>query len=146
MPEVYIRNFALLLTTGVGQAKTSRAHYISPRPVVCPQYSSGTVKLYDYYSRKATFINEEGAKRILVIKAKRHKFPHCSYFFRKPIEGLLPKKHSSEQYRQAVVHEYIKIVNNKTIAREFCISQSTVERIIHERFHLKIREAGSPPR
>lgn len=52
-----------------------------------------------------------------------------------PIEGLLPKKRSSQQYRLAVAQEYIKSVNNKTIAREFGISLSTLERIIHERFH-----------
>lgn len=90
-------------------------------------------------------MNEEGARRVLIIKAKRYKCPHCSHLFREPIEGLLPKKRSSQSYRQAIAHEYIKNVNNKTIAREFGISPSTVERIIHERFHLKIKEALSYP-
>lgn len=44
-----------------------------------------------------------------------------------------------------MAHKYVKNVNNKTIAREVEISQSTVERIIHERFHLKIREALNYP-
>ena len=142
---VYNRNFRILRTVGLHQAKTSTVQYIPARGVCCPQCGSKTLKLYDHYSRKATFINEDGAKRILVIKAKRYQCPHCSYLFREPIEGLLPKKRSSEQYRQAVAHEYIKSVNNKTIAKEFGISQSTVERIIHERFHLKIREALNYP-
>lgn len=55
------------------------------------------------------------------------------------------QKRNSEQYRLTVAHEYIKSVNNKTIAREFGISPNTVERIIHEQFHLKIREALSYP-
>ncbi len=142
---VYHRNFRILRTCGLRQTKTSRVEYISPRRVVCPQCRSRTVKLYDHYSRQAAFINDEGARRTLLIKAKRYKCQHCAYLFREPIEGLLPKKRSSEQYRQAIAHEYIKNVNNKTISKEFCISPSTVERIIHERFHLKIKEALNYP-
>lgn len=145
MPCVYHRNFRILRTCGLRQTKTWRVEYISPRRVVCPQCRSSTLKLYDHYSRQAAFINDEGARRTLLIKAKRYKCQHCTYLFREPIEGLLPKKRSSEQYRQAIAHEYIKSVNNKTIALEFNLSQSTVERIIHERVELKIKEALSYP-
>lgn len=145
MPGVYIRNFNILHTTGTPQAKTSRVEYIAPHPAICPHCRSRTVKLYDHYCRKAAFINDEGARRTLLIKAKRYQCQHCSFLFREPIQGLLPKRRSSEQYRQAIAHEYLKNVNNKTIAREFGLSQSTVERIIHERFHLIIKEALNYP-
>lgn len=145
MPEVYIRNFKILRTVALHQAKTSIVEYIPPRAVCCPHCGSTSLKLYDHYSRKSLFYNEEGATRTLIIKAKRYRCQPCRHLFREPIEGLLPKKRSSEAYRKAIVHEYIKSVNNKTIAREFGISQSTVERIIHERFHLKIREALNYP-
>ncbi len=145
MPDVYNRNFKILRTCTLHQAKTSWAEYITARPVSCPHCRSSSVKLYDHYSRKAAFINQEGARRTLLIKAKRYKCQHCSYLFRQPIEGLLPKKRSSELLRKTIAHEYIKNVNNKTIAREFGLSQSTVERIIHERFHLKIKETLNYP-
>lgn len=145
MPGVYIRNFTILHTTGTPQAKISRVEYIAPHPVVCPHCRSSTVKLYDHYSRKAAFINHEGARRTLLIKAKRYQCQHCSFLFPEPIEGLLPKKRSSETFRQAIAHEYLKNVNNKTMAREFGLSQSTVERIIHERFLLNIKEALNYP-
>lgn len=145
MPAVYHRNFKILYTTGTPQATTSRVEYITTRPITCPQCRSRTLKLYDHYWRKAAFINHEGVRRTLLIKAKRYKCQRCSHLFREPMEGLLPKKRSSEQYRQMIAHEYCKNVNNKTIAREFGLSQSTVERIIHERFHLKIKEALNYP-
>ena len=145
MPCVYHRNFRILRTYGPRQAKTSRVEYISPRRVVCPQCGKSSLKLYDHYSRQAAFINDEGAKRTFLIKAKRYKCQHCTYLFREPIEGLLPKKRSSEQYRKAITHEYIKNVNNKTISKEFGVSPSTVERIIHERFELKIKESLNYP-
>lgn len=145
MPGMYIRNFNILRTCSLQQAKTSQAEYIAPRPVVCPRCRHNTLKLYDHYSRRVLFMNEERARRVLIIKAKRYKCPHCSHLFREPIEGLLPKKRSSQSSRQAIAHEYIKNVNNKTISKKFKVSQSTVERIIHERFHLKIREALNYP-
>ncbi len=145
MPDVYLGNFRIRRTYRLRQAKTSRLEYIPPRPVVCPQCGHTTLKHYGHYSRKAMFINEDGAKRILVIKAKRYKCPHCSYLFREPIEGLLPKRQSSQAYRKAIAHEHIKNVNNKTISQEFRVSPSTVERSIHERFQSKIKEALNYP-
>ena len=145
MPDVYNRNFKILRTCTLHQAQTSWVEYITARPVFCPHCHSSSVKLYDHYSRKAAFINREGSRRTLLIKAKRYKCQHCSYLFRQPIQGLLPKKRSSELLRKTIAHEYIKNVNNKTITKEFGISPSTVERIIHERFHLKIREALNYP-
>ena len=115
MPCVYHRNFRILRTCGLRQTKTWRVEYISPRRVVCPQCRSSTLKLYDHYSRQAAFINDEGARRTLLIKAKRYKCQHCTYLFREPIEGLLPKKRSSEQYRQAIAHEYIKTLTTKPL-------------------------------
>lgn len=145
IPDVYNRNFRIQRTYRLDQAKTSLVEYIASRPVVCPHCSHSGLNLYDHYSRKAAFINDEGVRRILIIKAKRYKCQDCSYLFREPIEGLLPKKRSSEQYRQFIAHEYMKNVNNKTISKELGISQSTVERIIHERFERKIKEVLNYP-
>ena len=96
IPGMYHRNFRILRTYGRRQAKTSRVEYISLRRAVCPQCGKSSLKVYDHYSRQATFINDEGARRTLLIKAKRYKYQHCIYLFREPIEGLLPKKRSSE--------------------------------------------------
>lgn len=145
MLDVYNRNLKILRTYSHLQAKFSQAECLTPRPVVCPQCRHSSLILYDHYTRKAAFINHEGVRRTLIIKAKRYKCQHCSYLFREPIEGLLPKKRSSEEFRKNIAHEYIKNVNNKTIAREFGLSPSAIERIIHERFHLKIKEALNYP-
>lgn len=145
MPGMYIRNFNILRTCSLQQTKTSPAEYIAPRPVICPRCRHNTLKLYDHYSRRALFMNEEGARRVLIIKAKRYKCPHCSHLFREPIEGLLPKKEVANHLDKPSPMNNIKNVNNKTIAREFGLSPSTVERIIHERFQLKIKEALSYP-
>lgn len=145
MPEVYIRNFKILRTVGLHQAKTSHALYRTPWSVNCPQCGGNALTLYDHYTRKAAFINDEGARRTLIIKAQRFRCRQCRYLFREPIEGLLPKKRSSEQYRQAMAHEYLNNVSNKTIVREFSVSESTVERIIHERFQRTIKQALNYP-
>lgn len=145
MPCVYNRKFRIQRTYLCNQVKISRVEYQAPRDVFCPKCAHAELRLYNHYSRKASFINEDGAKRVLIIRAKRYRCKHCLNLFREPIDGLLPKKRSSEQYRQTIAHEYKKNVNNKTIAREFRVSESTVERIIHEKFRQKIKEALSYP-
>lgn len=117
MPEVYIRNFKILRTVGLHQTKTSKA----PRSANCPQCGGNALTLYDHYTRKTAFINDEGARRTLIIRAKRCRCRECCYLFWKPIEGLLPKKRSSEQYRQAMAHEYIKNVPHK----KFSVSETS---------------------
>lgn len=143
IPVMYIKNFTLRYTTGVGQAKTSLALYKVPRGANCPQCGGNALTLYDHYTPKAAFVNVEGAGRTLIIKAQRFRCRKCCYLFREPIEGLPPEKRSSEQYRQAMAHEYLNKVSNKTIAREFSLSESTVKRIIHERFQRTIKQALS---
>ena len=78
MPEMYNRNFKILRSNLIQQAKTSWVEYIPPHPVVCPRCKHDSLKHYDHYSRKSAFINYEGVRRTLLIKAKRYKCQHCS--------------------------------------------------------------------
>lgn len=98
MPDMYNRNFRILRTYHSNQDSISQAQYIPSRSVACPQCLSSSLALYDHYSRKANFINKDGVRRTLIIRATRYRCQHCSYLFREPIEGLQPKKRSSEQF------------------------------------------------
>jgi transposase len=79
-------------------------------------------------------------KRYFVIKAKRYRCPHCGRVFREPIEGLKAWQRSSIDLRKHMAARYRQGVCNKNIAKEFKVSESTVERIIHERYEAKVKE------
>lgn len=54
--------------------------------VVCPQCGHSSLEHYGHYSRKEAFINDEDARRTLIIKKKRIN-ASGSYFFREPIKA-----------------------------------------------------------
>ena len=140
MPYMLLRNFRVHHTRPTSQGQTSYCEYFAPNPVVCPRCEARDVAFYDHYKRRAQFLLQGGEKRELVIKAKRYKCPHCGRVFRESIEGLKPWHRSSMELRKLIAKRYRQGVSNKDIAKEFDVSESTVERIIHEQYEAEVKE------
>lgn len=138
MPYMLLRNFGVHQTRSTSQGQISECEYFAPNPVECPRCEARDVVFYDHYERRANFLLKGGEKRLLIIKAKRYKCPHCGRVFRETIEGLKPWHRSSTELRKLIAERYRQGVCNKNIAAEFHVSESTVERIIHERYDAKI--------
>lgn len=145
MPYMLLRNFRVHQTRPTSQGQISYCDYYAPNPVECPRCRAGNVEFYDHYQRRAQFLLKGYEKRELIIKAKRYKCPHCGRVFREPIEGLKPWQRSSTALRTHMAQRYRQGVCNKNIAKEFKVSESTVERIIHERYEAKVKEALNYP-
>lgn len=145
MPYMLLRNFRVHQTRPTSQGQISYCDYYAPNPVECPRCRAGDVEFYDHYKRRAQFLLKGYEKRELIIKAKRYKCPHCGRVFREPIEGLKPWQRSSTALRKHMAQRYRQGVCNKNIAKEFKVSESTVERIIHERYEAKVKEALNYP-
>ena len=140
MPYMLLRNFRVHQTRSTSQGQISECEYFAPNPVECPRCEARDVVFYDHYERRANFLLKGGEKRQLIIKAKRYKCPHCGRVFRETIEGLKPWHRSSTELRKLIAERYRQGVCNKNIAAEFHVSESTVERIIHERYDAKVKE------
>lgn len=140
MSAVYIKSFHIEKTWNKDQVFYSKVNYIQEGIPSCRNCACNDVVFYDYYKRKARFINKQGLIRVLFIRAKRYRCKYCDSVFRESIEGLLPYKQSSENYRKRVATAHFKGISNKQLSLDTGISQSTVERIIHEQFKLKANE------
>ena len=92
MSAVYIKSFHIKRTWFKNQVYYSNVNYIQEGIPSCRACGSKDVAFYDYYKRRARFINKEGVVRVLHIKAKRYRCNHCDSVFRQAIEGLLPYK------------------------------------------------------
>lgn len=140
MPLMYISKFRVIRTWFENRVYRSKVNYIQEGIPSCRVCGYKEVVFYDHYRRKARFVNREGLVRMLHIRARRFKCPHCGSVFREPIDGLKAYKHSSEAYRSRIASTHFKGVSNKQISADTGVSQSTVERIIHEQWALKVRE------
>ena len=76
----------------------------------------------------------------VVIKARRYRCPKCGSIYREPIRGLKSNKRISENAKDEIIDKYLDGATNKKISKRLGVSQSTVERVIHERFELKVKE------
>ena len=128
MPSVIFKGYRIQRTVSVSQT-------YSEAKVEAVQLTH-----YDSYERRIKHISDNGAKYLLVIKCKRYKCKHCGRVYRQELEGILPYKRISERYANMLVAEYNKNVCNKTIAHEYRVSESTVERAIHKRYSQKLKE------
>ena len=145
MPYMLLRNFRVHQTRPTSQGQISHCEYFAPNPVVCPRCEASDVKFYDHYTRRANFLLKGNEQRELVIKAKRYKCAQCGRVFRELIEGLNPWERSSRALREHIAERYRQGVCNKYIAKEFGVSESTVERIIHDCYEAKVKEMINYP-
>ena len=95
---------------------------------------------YDHYYRKAKVASIDGRIYNVIIKARRYRCPKCGRIYREPIRGLKENKRISENAKDEIIDKYLDGATNKKISKSLGISQSTVERVIHERFELKVKE------
>lgn len=144
MPGVIFNSYKILKTLTVSQRFSSAiVEHIQRGEPLCIHCASKALIHYDTYWRKIKHIANNGALYILIVKCKRYKCKDCGKIFREELTGIRPYKRISESYRNVLVHEYAKNVSNKTIAEEYNVSQSTVERAIHQRYDGKLKEALS---
>jgi len=141
MPSVILSSYKILKTLKVGQGFSSAIveHRQRGEPL-CLCCGSKSLIHYDSYWREIKHIANNGAIYHLKVRCKRYKCLECGKVFREELTGIKRYKRMSESYQNAIVHEYSKNVSNKAIAREYRVSQSTVERAIHMRYESKLRE------
>lgn len=140
MPLMYINRFRVIRTWFKDRIYHSNINYIHEGIPSCRACSSKDIAFYDHYRRKARFVNREGVVRLLHISAKRFRCKCCGRVFREPIEGLQAYRQSFENYRNRIASTHLKGVSNKQISLDAGVSQSAVERIVHEQWTGKVKE------
>lgn len=146
MPDVmFLRDFIIRRSVREGQAFISHVTYLGDKEQVCRICGSKHCCAYDYYTRRALFLGADKGRRILVIRARRYRCQSCARVFREKIKGLEGKRRSSEAMRAQIAREFERGVSNKDAAEDYGISASTVERIIHQRYGRKVKEAINYP-
>ena len=141
MPHVIFNYYRVRKTGRKGQAFSANIDYIQQDGMPsCRHCGTRDTIFYDHYERKAKLSSIDGKAYDVKIRAKRYRCPHCGHLFREPIRGLKPHKRMSENFKDSVAEKYLDGVTNKRISERLGVSQSTVERIIHEKFEALVKE------
>ena len=101
--------------------------------------AKGTI-FYDHYEHKAKLNSIDGRTYDVKIRAKLYRCPQCGHLFRELIRRLKPHKRMAENFKGSVAKKYPDGATNKRISERLGVPQSTVERIIHEKFEALVKE------
>ena len=140
MPLMLFSFYRVIRSWRKGRDFFARLEYKQDGIPFCRGCGHSEVVFYDHYYRKAKVASIDGRIYDVVIKARRYRCPKCGSIYREPIRGLKSNKRISESAKDEIIDKYLDGATNKKISKRLGISQSTVERVIHERFELKVKE------
>lgn len=140
MPLMLFNFYRVIRSWRKGRDFFARLEYKQDGIPSCRGCAHKKVVFYDHYYRKAKVASIDGRIYDVVIKARRYRCPKCGSVFREPIRGLKSNKRISENAKDEIIDKYLDGATNKKISKRLRVSQSTVERVIHERFELKVKE------
>ena len=140
MPLMLFRFYRVIRSWRKGRDFFARLEYKQDGIPSCRGCGHCGVVFYDHYYRKAKVASIDGRIYDVIIKARRYRCPKCGRIYREPIRGLKENKRISENAKDEIINKYLDGATNKKISKRLGISQSTVERVIHERFEIKVKE------
>ena len=140
MPLMLFSFYRVIRSWRKGRDFFARLEYKQDGIPSCRGCGHKKVVFYDHYYRKAKVASIDGRIYDVVIKARRYRCPKCGSIYREPIRGLKSNKRISDSAKDEIISKYLDGATNKKISKRLGISQSTVERVIHERFELKVKE------
>ena len=140
MPLMLFSFYRVIQSWRKGRDFFARLEYKQDGIPSCRGCGHREVVFYDHYYRKAKLASIDGRIYDVIIKARRYRCPKCGRIYREPIRGLKSNKRISENAKDEIIDKYLDGATNKKISKRLGISQSTVERVIHERFEIKVKE------
>lgn len=108
--------------------------------LACPDCGSASFKVKAYKERELK--HGFWARKMVVVHLRVPKF-HCAgcrRYFMAPVEGVLPKKRATEQFRQEVFHLHHGGLTQKNLSITHSISTATVERWYQDFVAYRVKE------
>jgi transposase len=111
-----------------------------PAETCCPQCGARRFRIKSTKERE--FKHGVLGRRLIRLRVKIPKFfcKVCGRYFTLRIPGILPKKRSTEQFRQEVFHQHHGGLTQVHLSRTHSISGSTVERWYHDFVEYRVKE------
>ncbi|MCM2279484.1 MAG: ISL3 family transposase, partial [Oligoflexia bacterium] len=111
-----------------------------PRGQCCPRCKAARWRIKAHVVRELKHALWGGKLVLLRLKVPKLLCRQCKRYFMIPVPGVLPKKRSTEQFRQEVFHLHHGGLTQKNISITHHIGTATVERWYHDFVAYRVKE------
>ena len=110
------------------------------RDTCCPRCGSSQFRIKATHQR--IFKHGRWDRMLVYLKVKIPKFlcKQCGHYFTLRLPGILPKRRSTEQFRQEVFYQHLGGLTQTQLSESHQISASTVERWYHDFVEYRVKE------
>lgn len=111
---------------------------------ICPKCASPANTTYDHRTIRIKDTPIRGNGIILRIKKKRYFCKTCNKPFTEPVQGILPRRRTTQRYRKAVVWACHNFSDLKRVKRAYRCSNDFIYKALYEQLDLKNRTNQYP--
>ena len=111
---------------------------------ICPKCAKPAKTVYDHRSVKVQDEPLRRAKVILEIKKRRFWCKHCKKPFTEPIQGVLPKKRTTQRLQRAITQACENFSDLKKVRQFYKVSNNYIYRALYSQLELNRRKLRYP--
>lgn len=102
------------------------------RKAVCPYCDSKDLRKKDSFMRRVRHESIGMRPTVLCFKAHKFKCRGCKRYFNQRFPGIKKYQRSTERLQEQVFHHHTEGISQKSLAKDFKLGESTIERWYHE--------------
>ena len=148
MPSVmYLKYLKIIRKMPGSQVRIWKAHCDEPETPACPHCGCTHIHIHGYYDRHIICAGEDNGIRRIILRTKRYKCCNCNRTFVQNCRCIGLQKHAVRTVRldYQMARQMLRGVSNKNIARQFYVSEATVERVMHKQFNKILKKTLNHP-
>lgn len=111
---------------------------------VCPRCAHPSSSVYDH--RYVTLKDEPMRRSVITLRIKKRRYycKHCRKPFTEPIQGVMPRRRTTQRYREGLMLACTKYSSLKDVREDFRCSSSLLYKVLYEQLERKIKQINYP--
>lgn len=111
---------------------------------LCPRCANPSSSIYDH--RYVTLKDEPMRRSVITLRIKKRRYycKTCRKPFTEPIQGVMPKRRTTQRYRESLMLACEKYSSLKDVRKDYRCSSSLLYKILYEQLGRKIKQIDYP--
>ena len=119
-------------------------HKVRASCEVCPRCAQPSSSVYDH--RWVTLKDEPMRRSVITLRIKKRRYycKTCRKPFTEPLSGVMPRRRTTQRYREALMIACEKYSSLKQVREDFRCSSSLLYKVLYEQLGRKIKQIDYP--